>query len=86
MILRPDEDLGKVAAEVWAKSDIELTRTTKLLLTHIAEREDIKEADFLSYLLFDTAYTTALEKMGYLDTQARHDELVEFFTQPPGAI
>ena len=86
MILRPEKDLGKVAAEVWANSEFELTRTTRLLLSHIAEREDIKEADFLSYLLFDTAYTTALEKMGYLDTKARHDELVEFFTQPPGAI
>jgi len=81
MLLRPEADLGQVAAEVWAKSDIELTRTTRLLLAHIAEREDIREADFLSYLLFDSAYTTVLEQQGFNDTKARHKELVAFFTQ-----
>jgi len=79
MILRPEADLGRIAADVWAKSDIELTRTTRLLLSHIADREDIKEADFLSYLLFDSAYTTALERKGYNDTKARREELIAFF-------
>ena len=65
---------------------LELTRTTRLLLSHIAEREGIKEADFLSYLLFDSSYTTSIERQGYLDTKARHDELVDFFTKAPGAI
>jgi NTE family protein len=79
MILRPESDLGRIAADVWAKSDIKLTRTTRLLLSHIADREDIKEADFLSYLLFDSAYTTALERIGYNDTKARREELIAFF-------
>ena len=86
MILRPKRDLGRMAAEAWAKSDIELTRTTRLLLSHIAEREGIKEADFLSYLLFDSSYTTAIERQGFLDTKARHDELVDFFLKGPGEL
>lgn len=80
LILRPEDDLGRVAAEVWAKKDITLTRTTRLLLAHIAEKEGIKEADFLSYLLFDSAYTGAIERRGFNDTKARRDELIAFFT------
>jgi NTE family protein len=79
MILRPEADLGRVAAEVWAKKDIKLTRPTKLLLSHIAEKEGIKEADFLSYLLFDSAYTVAIERKGFNDTKARRAELIAFF-------
>jgi NTE family protein len=80
MILRPEADLGRVAAEVWAKKDIKLTRPTKLLLAHIAEKEGIKEADFLSYLLFDSAYTSAIERKGFNDTKARRAELIAFFS------
>jgi len=80
MILRPEADLGKIAAEVWVKKDIELTRTTRLLLSHIGETEGIKEADFLSYLLFDSAYTTAIERKGFNDTKARREELIAFFS------
>jgi NTE family protein len=82
LILRPESDLGRVAADVWAKKDIQLTRTTRILLSHIAEKEGIKEADFLSYLLFDSAYTAAIERKGFNDTKARRDELIAFFTAP----
>jgi hypothetical protein len=42
--------------------------------------DTVKEADLLSYLLFDTAYTTPLVELGYADAEAKRDQLAEFFS------
>ena len=39
-----------------------------------------KEADLLSYLLFDERFTAPLAELGYADAKAREEELVAFFT------
>ena len=39
-----------------------------------------KEADLLSYLLFDAAYARPLAELGYKDAEAKQDELAAFFT------
>ena len=41
-----------------------------------------KEADLLSYLLFDAAYARPLAEVGYKDAEARQDELAAFFSDP----
>jgi len=38
-----------------------------------------KEADLLSYLLFDAAYARPLAELGFKDAEARQDELAAFF-------
>ncbi len=39
-----------------------------------------READLLSYLLFDTSFTKPLADLGHADAMAKEEELVEFFT------
>jgi len=86
-VIRPSEDLGRMAARCWAKSGN--ARTMGLLpsivtrLTRIGVPEN--EADLLSYLYFDGCYTSELVELGREDARARHDDLVELLGHPtPG--
>jgi len=77
-VIRPSEDVGRVAADAWARSggSRALGGLAGLLvgLSRIGVPRD--EADFLSYLYFDRSYTRELLDLGRQDLAARADELV----------
>ena len=54
---------------------------SRLLLRFIAESEDKGEADTLSYLLFDRAYTAEVEQLGFEDARDQAEELARFFSE-----
>ena len=81
LVIRPSEDLGRMAAEV-VRNDpkLELGAFLGLLRRSTGAGSTAKEADLLSYLLFDAAYALPLADLGYKDAEARQDELAAFFT------
>lgn len=80
LVIRPSEDLGRLAAEV-VRNDpkLELGPFLGLLRRTTGAGSTAKEADLLSYLLFDAAYARPLAELGYKDAEARQDELAAFF-------
>ena len=84
MVIRPSQDLGLMAGRLLAedRSQFRLNAFLKLFIKASDDHAIEKEADLLSYLLFDTAYTAPLADLGYADAAAREDELAEFFTDP----
>jgi len=76
--IRPSEDLGRIAGEVWDPSVIDANRATRLLLSTIAERAIDGEADLLSYMLFDPSFIQVIETLGYEDAARMESEIVDF--------
>jgi len=79
--VRASQDIGVLAAE-YARS-AEFARRARgwvgRALRRMAEGE--KEADLLSYVLFDGGFAGRLIEIGFSDARARHDELVAFFAK-----
>ena len=71
-VLRPEADLGLVAAE----EAHHLPRLVRHLVRGLGEGKET--ADLISYLLFEGAYTRRLRHLGYADTLARREELKRF--------
>ena len=81
LVIRPSEDLGRMAAEVVRNDpNLELGAFLGLLRRSTGAGSTAKEADLLSYLLFDAAYARPLADLGFKDAEARQDELAAFFT------
>ncbi|MAG31087.1 MAG: phospholipase [Deltaproteobacteria bacterium] len=81
LVIRPSEDLGRVAADV-VRDDPELDFGAFLgmLRRTTGAGASAREADLLSYLLFDATYARRLAEIGYRDAQAREEELAAFFS------
>jgi NTE family protein len=79
LMVRPREDLGRVAAASFREASRNMNRATRVLLSTIAAREGDEDADLLSYLLFDRVYTAQLEQLGWEDARDRELELASFF-------
>jgi NTE family protein len=77
--IRASQDIGVLAAE-YARSAVFARRVPGLLgraLRRIVEGE--KEADLLSYLLFDGPFAGQLIEVGRADARSNHDKLLRFF-------
>ena len=81
LVIRPSEDLGRLAAEVVRDDpELEMGAFLGMLRRTTGAGSTAKEADLLSYLLFDAAYARPLADLGYKDAEAKQDELAAFFS------
>jgi NTE family protein len=80
-VIRPSEDLGRLAAECHRRS--RGTRTVGLLHELVARAAargtPADEADLLSYIFFDRNFTARVVEMGREDARARQDEILALF-------
>jgi NTE family protein len=81
LYVTPTEDLGAVAAEVFRRTPPLLSGATLTLLQRAAGRDSGPDADLLSYIYFDRAYTGALEQLGWEDAQ-RQEEAIARLVAP----
>jgi NTE family protein len=81
LAIRPSRDLGLMAGELIADSngELELNAFMRMFIKSSGVGEDFKEADLLSYLLFDAAFTIPLAELGFADAEAMEEQLVSFF-------
>lgn len=75
MMLRPSKDLGVIAGQTIR----ELPRTIRYLLRSIGAGEK-DGSDLISYLAFDSSFTTPLIDLGYHDTLKRKAEIEDFLS------
>ena len=81
LVIRPSEDLGRIAADVVRDdTDLEMGTFLRILRRATGAGSTAKEADLMSYLLFDAAYARPLAELGYKDAEAHQDELAAFFS------
>lgn len=77
--LRPSEDIGRLAAELFPACEPELPWATRMLLRGVAASESPEEADLMSYLLFHHRFTGALEDLGHRDAATACESLAALF-------
>jgi hypothetical protein len=78
--LRPDADLGALAAEAFRQNVGKLPWATRVLLRSIYREESPKDADLLSYLFFHHSYTHEVEALGYADAERHEESLARFLS------
>ncbi|MEO8875377.1 MAG: patatin-like phospholipase family protein [Polyangiaceae bacterium] len=79
LVMRPSEDLGRLAAEHVRKGKYRGDPFVTKKLFSILDLGVGSEADLASYLLFDGEFCRTLIEMGRADAHARRDELLAFF-------
>jgi NTE family protein len=81
LVVRPSSDLGRMAADV-VRDDAELDFGAFLgMLRRVSGAgASSREADLLSYLLFDATYARRLIEVGYKDAEAKEEEIAAFFS------
>ncbi len=79
--LRPREDIGRLASQVFRSAPPEVDTRLRWLLSQVADRanETGGESDLLSYVLFDREYTALIERLGWEDARDQEAELLAFF-------
>ena len=80
LVMRPSEDLGKLAADL----EPELPRSFRFLTRGLGTRET-RSSDALSLILFQHDYLRRIMDLGERDAEARSEELRAFFATPPSA-
>lgn len=81
VLIRASQDIGHLAAD-FVRSPGFRSRAHGLvgkIIRRLAEGENRREADLLSYLLFDGEFARQLIELGRSDARARHEELCAFF-------
>ncbi|MEM7101228.1 MAG: patatin-like phospholipase family protein [Pseudomonadota bacterium] len=73
LVLRPREDLGKLARE----HEVELPSSFRFFESGLNNRNK-RSSDTLSMVIFEREYLSLLMRLGEEDAAARHDEIVAF--------
>ena len=79
LFLRPSDDLGLLAREIYRETPPKVPALLRRMLNMAANPGASVEADLLSYLFFDKAYTAELESRGFEDTRRQEENLAAFF-------
>lgn len=77
LVFRPSVDIGRLAHDHALRS--KKTSLPGLLVRALADMRENFEADFLSFILFDGGFASALVDLGRKDALARADEIDAFF-------
>lgn len=82
LLIRPSQDIGQMASQFARQKNDEFwgAYPIRAISQRALEDEGARESDLLSYLLFDGEFAGQLLEMGYRDARARHDPLLEFFS------
>jgi NTE family protein len=83
LFLRPSEDLGEMAAQLYRSQPPKASLPVRYLLSRIVDENNRTEADLLSYLFFDRVFTGAVEALGYEDAKRNEARLVELIGAEP---
>jgi NTE family protein len=80
-VIRPSQDIGKLAAECRREGGGDSAGVAHVLMAKLATRgTPADEADLLSYVFFDRRVTARLVEMGREDARAREDEVFELLS------
>jgi len=79
LVIRPSEDIGKLAAEYVRRGHIRGGPAFARRMLSLVDVGEATEADLASYLLFDGAFARRLIDLGRADAEARKHEIAEFF-------
>jgi len=81
--IRPSRDIGELAATFAAGPEFSARARgiAARLARRVAKSQLSREADFLSYFLFDGGFTRLLVEMGWEDARLRHDDLARFVAE-----
>ncbi len=84
-VVRPSQDLGVMAGRLLAENEerLSLSPFLRFFMRTFGSGGEAREADLLSYLLFDSAYAAPLVELGRADARAQEDELAAFFSDDP---
>jgi NTE family protein len=83
VLIRASQDIGRLCGE-FVHSRLFEQRAGLVLtkvLRSLAQADTHREADLLSYLLFDGEFARQLIELGRADARARHEELCAFFEE-----
>ena len=74
-VVRPSEDIGRLAAEAHRAGGASASVAHALMARAATRGAPEGEADLLSYVFFDRRFTARLVEMGRADARAREDEI-----------
>jgi NTE family protein len=78
LVLRPSQDLGRLAA----RYEVRLPKAFRFLTRGLGTRET-ESPDFLSMVMFQPDYLKHLIEIGEADAEARKDEILRLVTPAP---
>jgi NTE family protein len=81
LVVRPSEDIGRIAAEYERR----LPRLLRFLVRGLGTPRT-RSADFLSYLLFESAYITRLVELGQRDAESAWPRLYPFLSSESSIV
>ena len=79
LVVRPSEDIGRLAAEYVRRGHIRGGAAFVRRILTLLDVGEATEADLASYLLFDGAFARKLIDLGRADAEARRHDITDFF-------